>query len=233
MRGQGRLFRRGRVYWIAYYHRGEEIRESAGSDRESDARRLLRERLRTAGTTAFTDPKVERVTFDELAEAYLRDYRINGKRSIRDADRSVRHLATMFAGMPAYDIDPDRIETYKDARLAEHGPTGAPIRPATVNRELAARRRMFSIACKTRPGFRHQPHVALLAENNAREGFAEPALFDALVRELRVRDADVADAIEFAYGSAWRRGAHAPMERRRVARARSQRRRPPPASREQ
>jgi integrase len=206
MRGQGRLFRRGRVYWIAYYHRGEEIRESAGSERESDARRLLRERLRTAGTTAFTDPKVERVTFDELAEAYLRDYRINGKRSVRDAERSVRHLATMFADMPACDIDPDRIEAYKDGRLAEHGPTGAPIRPATVNRELAALRRMFSIACQTRPGFRHRPHIALLAENNAREGFAEPALFNAIAGELRSRDADVADVAEFAYGAAWRRG---------------------------
>jgi integrase len=206
MRGQGRLFLRGRVYWIAYYHRGEEIRESANSEREGDARRLLRERLRTAGTTAFTDPKVERVTFDELAEAYLRDYRINGKRSVRDADRSVRHLATMFGDMRACDIDADRIETYKDARLAERSPTGTPIRPATVNRELAALRRMFSLACKTRPGFRHRPHIALLAENNTREGFADPALFDAIVHELRQRDADVADVAEFAYQAAWRRG---------------------------
>lgn len=109
--------------------------------------------------------------------------------------------ATSFAGMRAYDIDGDRIETYKDARLAEHGPTGAHIRPATVNRELAALRRMFSLACKTRPGFRHRPHVALLAENNAREGFSEPALFDAIVPELRTRDADVPDVAEFAYGA--------------------------------
>jgi integrase len=65
---------------------------------------------------------------------------------------------------------------------------------------------MFSLACRTRPGFRHRPHVALPAENNAREGFAEPALFNAIVRELRARDADVSDVAEFAYGAAWRRG---------------------------
>ncbi len=205
MRGHGRIFLRGRVYWIAYYHRGKEIRESAESERENDALRLLRERLRTAGTTTFTDPKVERVTFDELADAYLRDYRINGKRSIRDAERSVRHLGSFFAEMRAYDIDADRIETYKDARLAERSPAGTPIRPATVNRELAALRRMFSLACRTRPGFRHRPHIALLAENNTREGFADPALFEAIVRALRERDADVADVAEFAYGAAWRR----------------------------
>lgn len=206
MRGQGRIFRRGKVYWIAYYHRGKEKRESSGSERETDAARLLRDRLRTAGTTAFTDPKVERVTFDELAEAYLRDYRINGKRSLRDAERSVRQLTTMFGGMRACDMDADRIEAYKDARLADRGPTSAPIQPATVNRELAALRRMFSLACKTRRGFRHRPHIALLAENNTREGFAEPALFEAIVRDLRERDADVADVAEFAYGAAWRRG---------------------------
>ena len=164
MRGQGRTFKRGGVYWIAYYHRGKEKRESVGSDKESDARRMLRERLRTAGTTAFTDPKVERVTFDELAEAYLRDYRINERRSLRDAARSVRQLKTMFTGMRACDIDADGVEAYKDARLTEHGPTGATIQPATVNRELAALRRMFSIACKTRRGFRHRPHIALLGE---------------------------------------------------------------------
>ncbi len=206
MRGQGRVFKRGGVCWIAYYHRGKEKRESVGSDKESEARRMLRERLRTAGTTAFTDPKVERVTFDELAEAYLRDYRINERRSLRDAQRSVCQLKTMFTGMRACDIDTDRVETYKDVRLAEHGPAGAPIQPATVNRELAALRRMFSIACKTRRGFRHRPHIAMLAENNAREGFADPALFDAIVGELRALDADVADVAEFAYGAAWRRG---------------------------
>ncbi len=206
MRGQGRIFLRGSVYWVAYYHRGKEVRESSKSERESDAQRLLRERLRTAGTTVFTDPKVERVTFDELAESYLRDYRINGKRSLRDAERSARQLGTFFGGMRGCDIDAERIEAYKDARLAERSPAGTPIRPATVNGELAALRRMFSLASKTRPGFRHRPHVALLAENNIREGFADPALFGEIVRELRNRDADVADVAEFAYGAAWRRG---------------------------
>jgi len=70
MRGQGRLFRRknSSSWWISYYHRGEEIRESAKTASEQKAGRLLRERLRTAGRPDFIDPRAaERLTFTDIA----------------------------------------------------------------------------------------------------------------------------------------------------------------------
>src|SRR5882724_9967333 len=45
MRGIGRVFKRGPVYWIAYYHRGKEYRESSESENENQARKLLKQRL--------------------------------------------------------------------------------------------------------------------------------------------------------------------------------------------
>src|SRR5262245_65409487 len=93
MRGQGRVFQRGGVWWLAYYHRGTEIRESAKTTSEQKAARLLRERLRTAGRPDFIDPRAaERVTFTDIAEMYLTDYRVNGRRSFRDESTPVGRL---------------------------------------------------------------------------------------------------------------------------------------------
>jgi hypothetical protein len=39
---------------------------------------------------------------------------------------------------------------------------------------------MFSIAVQSRKGFRYRPYIALLDEENAREGFLEPADFAAV-----------------------------------------------------
>ncbi len=196
MRGQGRIYRRGRFFWIAYYHRGMQMRESTESERESDARKLLRERLRTAGTPHFVGPQAERLTFETLAELYLTDYRVNGKRSLRDAERNVRHLGDVFHDERALSITPDRIGRYTTARLA------AGIKPASVNRELAALRRMFSLACKGGM-LATRPHVAMLAEDNAREGFLEPSDFAAVQSHLPPY---LADAAAFAYLSGWRKG---------------------------
>jgi hypothetical protein len=106
-RGTGRLFQRGGVWWIAYYHRGQEIRESAKTTSEHKAGRLLRERLRTAGRPDFIGPAAERVTFDDLASMYLTNYRVNGKRSLRDAERHVETLRAAFGFDKALDITAD------------------------------------------------------------------------------------------------------------------------------
>jgi hypothetical protein len=53
MRGMGRVLKRGRIWHIAFYHRGEEIRESSGSEHESAARKLLKRRLAETQTGRF------------------------------------------------------------------------------------------------------------------------------------------------------------------------------------
>ena len=166
MRGQGRLFRRKHSgsWWISYYHHGQEIRESAKTTSEHKARALLRERLRTAGTQEFIGPAAQRVTFEDLAVLYLTDYRLNGRRSLRDATRNVETLREVFGIDRALDITSDRIAAYTERRLE------AGLKPASVNRELAALRRMFTLAIRAGK-IATRPHIAQLAEDNAREGF--------------------------------------------------------------
>jgi integrase len=206
MRGHGRLFQRGPVWWIAYYHRGREIRESSKSTDERKAQKLLRERLRKAGTPDFIGPAAERVTFDDLAAMYVTDYKVNGKRSLKDAQRNVRHLRTIFGFDRAMDITTDRIATYSASRLDEG------MAPASVNRELAALRRMFSLAVKASK-LGHRPHVAMLTEDNARQGFLEPADFAAVRAHL---PSYLTDAATFAYLTGWRKGEVRTLEWRDV-----------------
>jgi hypothetical protein len=204
MRGHGRLFRRthSASWWIAYYHNGTEIRESARTSSEHKARALLRERLRTAGRPDFIDPTAaRRLSFDDLAAMYLTDYRVNGRRSLRDATRYVKTLRATFGLDRALDITADRIAAYADARRAQDHVTNA-----TVNRELGALRRMFSLAVRAGK-LASRPPITLLHEDNVREGFCDPPEFARLLAHLRARQApDVADAAEFAYLTCLRRG---------------------------
>ena len=77
------------------------------------------------------------------------------------------------------------------------------MKPASVNRELAAPRRTFGLAIRAGK-LASRPHIALLTEDDAREGFLEPADFAVLRAHLPDR---LADAATFAYLTGWRKHA--------------------------
>ena len=58
MRGMGRVFLRGRKFWIAYYANGEEYREPGGVTRH-EAQRRLRARLCEKFSEQFVGPRAE------------------------------------------------------------------------------------------------------------------------------------------------------------------------------
>src|SRR5262249_2471828 len=169
---------------------------------EQKAGRVLREGLRPAGRPDSIDPRAaERLTFTDIAEMYLTDYRVNSRRSLRDATRHVETLSATFGLDRALDITADRIAAYADARRTQDQAAAA-----TVNRELAALRRMFSLAVRAGK-LASRPPITLLREDNVREGFIDPPEFAWLLAQLRARQAaDVADAAEFAYLTCLRRG---------------------------
>jgi integrase len=193
-RGMGRPFKRGRLWWIAYYYRGEEQREPTGSERESDAINLLKKRLGEIGRGRLIGPKEERVTFEDMAADLLRDYEANGKRSLRSAKLSVSHLREYFGRDRALDITADRVRAYTQGRQGEKASN------ASINRELAALKRMFSLAVQA-GNLSAKPYVPTLEENNARQGFLDHggflALRDALPDYLK-------DPVMFLYLSGWR-----------------------------
>jgi hypothetical protein len=54
MRGDGRIFRRGRIWWIAYSRSGREYRESSRTMDEKVARKMLQKRLATPTRHSIT-----------------------------------------------------------------------------------------------------------------------------------------------------------------------------------
>jgi len=203
--GDGSVFRRGTVWWVKYYRNGKPYRESSRSDEEADARKLLRKRQGEIALSRFIGPDAERVPIRELAEDYLNDYRVNARKSLDKAERMVkRHddgkemdseLIAYFGDCKAHNVATDAVKKYVAQRL-----TGGAAN-ATVNRELAALKRMFNLGLQAEKIYR-KPYIPMLKENNARQGFFEYGEFVAFRAALPEYFKPV---VTFAYYTGWRK----------------------------
>jgi len=192
--GSGSIYKRGNLWWLSYYAEGEHLCESAQTKNRGEARRRLQERLGQIAEGRFVGPKADRVTFEEMAKAMLDDYRINGKKSIKDAERSVKALGRYFGGRKAKSIEPGDISSYKAIRQGDGLANGS------INRELAALKRMFNIALEHGSIIR-KPHIEMLAENNVRQGFFEWPDFESVRTQLPEY---LRGPMTFAYLTGWR-----------------------------
>jgi integrase len=192
----GMIYKRGNVWWIKYYRNGKSFRESSKSTKKMVAKKFLDRREGDIAQGKVPGVQFERVIFDQLAEDFLRDYRINQKKSLVRAERSVNHLKNTFEGMKAPAITTPKINRYIEDRINEGAAN------ATINRELSALKRMLNLgANQTPPIVDRVPHIPMLKENNARKGFFEHdeflALRDVLPQYLK-------GFFTFAYKSGWR-----------------------------
>ena len=81
MRGNGRVFQRGSIWWVAYYDNGREHRESSGSRDRKDAVRRLRQRLGEMAAGALHAPQRPGwvVLMRELFDMAEQHYRLNNR----------------------------------------------------------------------------------------------------------------------------------------------------------
>jgi integrase len=185
------------VWWISYTVGGRRIRESAKTTRKGEAEGMLRQRLEDAGQGGPLQRDLERVTFDQLEEAILRDYRRNGFRSLPRLKTSLRHLRGYFGGWAVPAIDAAAIDRYTADRT--EGEEGAA--NATVNRELSALKRMLRLG-RDLGLVGRVPKIQTLRENNVRKGFVEEADLRAILKHL---PEEYRPLIEVAYLTGWRK----------------------------
>ena len=103
--GSGTVYKRGKTWWLSYYANGKHICESSHQKDKGEAGRQLRERIGKIAEGTYVGPRADRVTFEEMAEDMLNDYRIDQKRSLKDAMRSVSTLGRFFGGRKAKSIE--------------------------------------------------------------------------------------------------------------------------------
>jgi len=192
----GCIYKRESIYWIKYYRAGKPYSESSHSDREAAAKKLLKGREGEISKGELPGIYFNKVLFDDLAEDFLADYEINHMRTLKKARIYVKHLQAYFGGIRIVDITTDRVRHYIQEKLDKGR------KNATINRELAALKRMLSLGHQSRK-VRDLPYIPSLKENNVRQGFFEYTDFltirEALPNHLR-------PVVTFAYYTGWRRG---------------------------
>jgi len=181
---------------LRYYRNGKPYRETTKSQKEADAKRLLKKREGEISDGKLPGIYFDRVKFDELAEGFLRDYRINNRKSLVSAERSIGHIKRYFEGYRVPEITSPKIEAYIENRLMEEA------KNATINRELSALKRMLNLgAQQTPPKVDRVPYIPMLKENNIKKGFFEHAQFVALRDNLPDY---LKGFVTFAYKTGWR-----------------------------
>jgi hypothetical protein len=186
-RGTGSIFKQPncKTWTIKYVAYGRSVREATGTADWGTAQKRLTQRLHEIDTGRFVAPEVRRFTVSDLAEDFLRDYRINGKKSTAHAERRWKlHLEPFFGLCRVGQVTNALIGKYIDARMIE----GA--KNASINRELAALKRMFRLGHQAQKISWLPPFPRKLAEKNIRTGFVDDkqfALLTASAGELWLR----------------------------------------------
>lgn len=182
-RGEGRIWQIGRIWWIQYYVHGRQIRESSHSDRKPAAERLLRQRLVEAVAGIALSPSITRVTYEEVRDTLIADYRANGRKWLRKGKGGkvyicgISILDKFFAGYRTISINTDILRKFIQERQEKGAANGI------INRSLALLRRMFRLAAQDGK-LRDIPHFPMLKEAPPRKGFLEYADFQKLRHEL-------------------------------------------------
>lgn len=196
MRTQGSVRKLGNRWWIRYCRHGRRFEENSHSTKRQDAIDLLRIRTGEIAKGVPVNAQTGRLTMGDGLTNVINDYRVNGQRSIDSAERRGKRLTGFFgAHTKMAAITADRIVAY----VVERQDAGAA--NATINRELALLKRMYTLAVKDGRLFA-RPRIDILPEDNARQGFFEPDDFAAVRQHL---PEDLRPVVTFAYFTGWRR----------------------------
>jgi integrase len=202
----GSLYRRGSIWWIKYYANGRPYRESSGSEREKDAKDLLKSREGKIADGIPVTPKVGRVTFEEASKDLLNEYLTNRRKTYDDLERRIdKHLTPAFGKRRLGSIQTADVRTFiaerqREIRDDKGKVTKHAASNAEINRELAALKRMFTLAVQGGK-LHHKPHIPMLQEDNVRRGFFEKEQFESVRKHL---PADLRPVVTFAYLTGWR-----------------------------
>ena len=200
MKGDGRVFQRNRIWWIAYYDNGREQRETSGSRKRSAAVRLLRQRLGEVAAGVNRPPAsngrpTRAVKMDQLFDLVEHSHQLNNRAS-RTNGVCLRRMREEFGKYTVPGCTRLVISDYMAARKR------AGRKPSTINREISVLRFAFRL------GYEHDmvtrmPVIKNLPDLAVRNEFFTGAEIDALLPCLPEH---LRDVVLFGFLTGWRRG---------------------------
>ena len=173
--GDGRLYKRGRIWWF----RLGDFDKSTGKTLQSEA---IQERDRMKATITNDFPALQKlVKVGELLDdyfAYLERNHAKALKSIKDVVNA--NIRRVFGERVAASITSDDLIGYGKQREAEEAKT------ATINNELAYMRAAYNHGMKrqTPPKVVAVPHFPIVKVNNTRTGFIEIEGYLSILDEL-------------------------------------------------
>ncbi len=134
------VFQKGRNWYIDYYDKGKRKRKKIGPSKKLAEQVLKDVEIKLAKKQYLGIVDEKRVLFEDYATQYLEYSKTNKAPSTDYRDRfSINNLKASFKGKYLFDITSEMIEKYKARRLLS-------VEPATVNRELACLKHMYTKA---------------------------------------------------------------------------------------
>jgi integrase len=176
-----------------------EVRESSKSTVQREAVDLLTQRLvEVKQGTCVVDRKVTVVDLLVDLEGYYED------RSLRSLPSLRGYIHALTAPGAIGTLPAARLTTARLTRLVESW-KAASIKPASINRRLAALRRAYRLGKDTDPPkVLRVPRMPLQTENNVRTGFFDKTTFDQVLAGLP--SDGLQDFVEWAFWTGMRRG---------------------------
>lgn len=160
----GSLYRRGKIWWLAYYQSGVQIRESSHSTDRHQAEILLTKRKSESATE-------DSRSAEEILQK-LRTHFLLLEKSPWGPLVIQKHLMPYFASFKACEITGDELLRYVSKRKKDGRAN------ATINKEIAILRRAFVFSEIKAPKFSKLP------ESTPREGFFSQEEFSTLYNHL-------------------------------------------------
>lgn len=195
----GAVYLRRKTWYLDYWLHGKQYRESAHTQDQHKALKLLAQRHSEIARDEFIKPQTTKVTMNQLFDLVVADYQRKGNRSDYTLAHRLKPLRDLLGDHKAVALTERTLEKYRTERLNDKRST------TTINRELAVIRRAFKLATRGKDRLvspNTMPAIELYPENNAREGIVEYPDFLELVRHL---PSPIDDVCWFAYLMGWRR----------------------------
>jgi len=199
-RGDGTLFKRGRIYYYAFWESGKQVQRSTKKDRLDEAKKW-RDRFLGKKLRGEVNSSVERVSCGDLLDDLLAHSRTRCREyTVKVWEWTIEaNVRPAFGHLRAASLTSDLFREYRSKRVAE-GKSDT-----TVNRELALLRMALNLGRKqTPPKVGIVPFFPMAKEDNARQGFMEDGEYAALRDALE--DVGLKALFVTAYHTGMRRG---------------------------